>query len=193
MSDFDMNDLAGTDAYAGGGSVKPDAGDYTVMISKSDTSANAKGNGTNIAMEYTVLDGQFQGTVLKEWLAVVNPSAQSQEIARSKLKALQVVSNSQNERRPEALTGKTIIIRITKEPHQFVNDRGTKVNTFNNNVINYMNLKRVNAAGKEVPAFVAQAQTEQTSPASQSSSSSNNGDSQAARQSRKDLDDEIPF
>ena len=63
---FNMQDLAGTKAHTGTRTV-PDAGDYVVMISKSETADGKKSGSMNATMEYTIIsEGPFTGAVIKE-------------------------------------------------------------------------------------------------------------------------------
>lgn len=185
---FNMQDLAGTKAHTGT-RVTPDAGDYVVMISKSETADGKKQGSLNAVMEYTIIsDGPFTGAVIKEWLAIVNSSEQAQNIARSKLRAIQVTSKSENAQSINDMVGKQIMIRINKEENEYVDNQGNRRKGFQNNVINYMNMQRKDADGKDVPAFVAQA------PKPQSDAGFSSVRSQTSTGSAEDNDDDqIPF
>jgi len=155
MSDFNMQEaINGVEPSLGsGGSVRPDAGDYKVMISKAGMASNKNKDGENLALEYTVLDGNFTGSILKQWLSVRNKNKQTVEIALGVLSAISAVTKYKGSD-PEGLVGKSLTIRINKEPHEFVNDKGLRVNTFNNNVTMHMTLDHKNAKGDVVPAFI---------------------------------------
>jgi hypothetical protein len=184
---FNMQDLNSTKAHTGT-RVTPDAGDYVVMISKSETADGKKSGSLNAVMEYTIIsDGPFTGAVVKEWLAIVNSSEQAQNIARSKLRAVQVTSKSENAQTINDMVGKQIIIRVNKEENEYVDSQGNRRKGFQNNVINYMDMKRKDADGKDVPAFVAQA----PKPASDAQFSSTRQAQTTG--SAADNDDEIPF
>ena len=196
MSTFNMADLEGVKAHTGT-RVTPEAGDYVVMISRASVENGKVAGNMNAAMEYTILsDGPFNGAVVKEWLAIVNKSEQAQNIARSKLRAIQIVSKSQNVQSVDELVGKQIIIRINKEANQYIDNNGNQRTGYQNNVVNYMDLKRQDSDGKEVAPFVAVAQTQQNAQANGFSSVRNPG-AQSSGSSQTysggGVDDEIPF
>jgi hypothetical protein len=154
MASFNMQtELAGVDPSLGGGASKPDSGDYKAMISKADVQDNKQKNGTNIAMEFTILDGPFQGAVIKNWMAVKNNSEQAQKIALEALAAI-AACTKYGGADPSGMVGKSLTIRILKEPHEFVNTKGERVKTFNTNISMYMTLDHKNAKGDVVPAFI---------------------------------------
>lgn len=197
---FSFRDTEGQQAHTGTRRI-PDEGDYRVMISKADLEDSKKGNGAvNLAMEYTILAGDFSGVVLKEWLAVVNKSETAQNIARSKAEALRIITKLKQDAEVNALVGKELIVRVFKEPNEYTDNNGNKRTGVNAVVGNYMNLERLDAAGKPVAAFVPTVKQETSQGSSQGSSGSSQGNSSGnaqggytGGQSRQDLDDEIPF
>jgi len=193
MSDFNMHDLDGTEAY-GGTKVLPDSGDYNLMISGAVTEGNKGANGTNAVMTYSILDGTFQGYEQKEWLPVVNKSDDAQRIARERLKAIQVVTKSEGQSEIGSLVGKTLRARFIKAPHQFIDKTtGQTRNTFQISIVNYMDMNNKNARGEPVVAFVAGSEPAKASKPVGTSTPSGGGNNQQTRQNQKDLDDEIPF
>lgn len=193
-----MNDIDG-DAF-GGQRVIPDAGDYNVMISAASLEPNKQRNGSNAVIAYSIIDGPFQGSEKTEYLSVIHKSADAQRISRSRLKAIQTVTGLLAEGKGEIsdLVGRSLRIRMSKEPHQFTNTQGQVVKTYQNDVVNYMTTDGEDANGKKVPAFVVQTASANESTGNQntggSSSSSNSGSSQSNQGSgSSDMDDEIPF
>lgn len=179
MSNFNMNEMGDVKAHTGS-RVVPDAGDYNVVVSDAELETNKSGNGTNVLMEYTILDGNFAGSTVKEWLAVVNNSEQAQNIARSKLQAIRVVTKSEAEGYVSALKNKSLRLRLNKTEGSY---NGRTV--YNSDVVMYMDSTGRNAEGKEVTAFVP---TEVAPVANTQTQSSNTvgGGSQSG-------DDDIPF
>lgn len=152
---FNMNDLNGVKSHTGTRQTL-EAGEYTVMISKADT-ADGKAHGSiNAVMEYTVIsDGPFTGAVVKEWLAIVNKSEIAQNIARSKLRAVQLVSKSENAAQVSDMVGKTILIHVGREESEYLDRDGNKRKGINNTVLNYLNTKRQDAEGNTAPPYMA--------------------------------------
>jgi hypothetical protein len=154
---FNMNDLSGVKAHTGTRQTL-DAGEYAVMISKADTADGKSQGAINAVMEYTVLtDGPFKGAVVKEWLAIVNKSETAQNIARSKLRAVQLVSKSENAAQVSDMVGKSIIIHVGREESEYVDREGNKRKGINNTVLNYLNMKRQDSDGNAAPVYNAPA------------------------------------
>jgi len=195
MSDtFNMHELDQNEAF-GGTKVLPDSGDYNLMISAAATEINKNANGTNAVMAYTVLDGPFQGYEHKEWLAVINKSAEAQRIARERLKAIQIVTKSQGQEEIGSLVGKTMRARFIKAPHQFIDKTtGQTRNSFNITISNYMDMNNKNARGEPVAVFVPALEVAKA-PVNTSSASGGGSNQQSSAQSStsKQLDDDIPF
>jgi hypothetical protein len=183
---FSFKDTEGHNPHTGTRTV-PDDGDHTVMISKSSLDPSKKGNGLNLALEYTVLSGAFSGSILKEWLSVVNTNETAQNIARSKAEAIRRVAKLPQDADVDALVGKNIIVRTKKEANEYVDNNGVKRTGYNAIPVMYMDLNRQNPEGKVVAAFVPSAKQEQiqttvTNPNNGSKDSNDN-----------DVDDDIPF
>lgn len=194
MSGFSFDEVKDTKASLGSGARKlVDRGDYNVLITKSDTADNSKGTGKNVAMEYNILDGDFSGTDLKEWLAVVNSSETAQGIAREKIKALFDVTEVRTG--SDDLVGHTIRVRIDHEANEWTNKNTGKTMKGHNAVItHYMTPDGKNAAGDLVPAFTGQPKSPETTANEGTANSSSSGSSGEIKSSGKaDLDDEIPF
>lgn len=179
MSNFNMNEMGDVKAHTGS-RVIPDAGDYNVVISDAELQTNNNNNGTNIFMEYTILDGNFAGSTVKEWLAVVNNSERAQIIARSKLQAIRVVTKSEAEGNVSALKNKSLRLRLNKTEGSY---NGRTV--YNSDVVMYMDSTGRNAEGKEVAAFVP-IETPPVNNTQTQSSDPVGGGSQSG-------DDDIPF
>src|SRR5690606_25634228 len=64
------------------------AGDYKVAIIASEMKQNAKKNGSFLALEFSVLDGEQKGRKLFSNLNLNNPNNQAVEIAKSELSAI---------------------------------------------------------------------------------------------------------
>src|SRR5690349_10104359 len=64
------------------------AGNYKAAITASEQKPNAKNNGTYIALEFSVLEGEHKGRKVFVNLNLNNPSKQAVEIARSELSAI---------------------------------------------------------------------------------------------------------
>lgn len=194
---FSFRDTEGQQAHTGSRRL-PDEGDYRVMISKSDLEDGKKNNGSvNLVMEYTIVGGTFAGTVLKQWLAVVNSSETAQNIARGRAEAIRIVTKLPQNSEVTDLVGREMIVRVIHETNEYLDRNGTKRVGKNAVPDNYMTLDGKNAAGAVVPAFVPSVKQEE--PKTNQSSGGNSGSGytggsgQSGGQSGQDLDDEIPF
>jgi hypothetical protein len=186
---FSFRDTEGHNPHTGNRSI-PDDGDYSVMISKADLGDNKSRTGLNLALEYTILAGEYSGSVLKEWLSVVNNNETAQNIARSKAEAIRRVTKLSQDSDIDALVGKNMIVRVKKEPNEYVDNNGNKRTGYNAVPVMYMDLNRTNAEGKPVAQFVAVAKQDNPPPAQSQQSS---GSNKSATSMKADLDDDIPF
>lgn len=203
---FSFNELEGVDPSTGE-RVYIGTGDYNVMISSSEIQTSKNNRGTNLHLKYTVLDGPFQGTEVQEWLAIVNSSEKAQEIARAKLKALQIVAAVRDNGTTDDLVGKAIRLRIFKEA-SFFNDSNTgeKKASYQAVIKNYMSMSGKDAKGNEPremsEEYIASIdkKAEDAVSAVYKNNGSHGGDSSDAfsnrnesQKSKQDYDDEIPF
>jgi hypothetical protein len=90
----------------------------------------------------------------------------------------------------DALVGKNMIVRVKKEPNEYVDNNGNKRTGYNAVPVMYMDLNRTNAEGKPVAQFVAVAKQDNPPPAQSQQSS---GSNKSATSMKADLDDDIPF
>lgn len=187
MSSFDLSQ-AGKEGVYTGQRKQLDAGDYPVMISKSVEAAGKKQGSTNAVMEYTILDGEFSGEVVKEWLPIINDSEVAQSIARAKIGAISAITGVTSGG-IDGLQGSELMIRVQKEPNEYINRNGQTVKGSNAVVANYMTMQMKDAEGKDVSPFV-ESKPKDASPTNSTSSGSG---SSSISQSSDDMDDEIPF
>lgn len=178
--------------------VQPDDGDYAVMVSKFELADNKDRSGQNIEAEYTILSGPFSGASVREWLAVVNKSEQAQNIARSKAEAIRRVTKVSENSDLDAVVGKNMVIRVVSEPNEYVDRNGNRRTGKNLNVVNYMDMKRKDASGKEVAEFVPRAKAEDPKQEDRGGYNDRNDYRNDRDQSQtsggsNDIDDEIPF
>lgn len=199
MAGFNTNDMGDVDPHTGGGKQRVDSGDYNVMVSTSAFGPNKKNNGSNLHLVYTVLDGNFQGVEIDEYLSVINPSEQAQNISRSKLESILTVTGMKADGKTDTddLQGRSMRIRVMKNPNEFINDKGETVKTFNNDVTVYMDMDSKNAKGDTVSAFIPKDETSSnrgsTSSGGSSSSQSSGGQTSGSGSSGGSDDSDIPF
>lgn len=85
-----MGNLAGFDAAK----VEPvsfdalPAGDYTVVIVKSDVKPTKDGTGQRLNLELQVVDGKYKGRKIFDGLNIANKSAKAQQIGQGQLSQL---------------------------------------------------------------------------------------------------------
>lgn len=188
---FNISEAQGSGVYTGR-KKQLEEGDYPVMISKAVEAAGKKDGTTNAVMEYTIIDGDFSGEVVKEWLSIVNNSEIAQQIARSKVNAISSVTGV-TDGGIDAFQGAEMIIRVHKEPNEYINRNGDKVKGFNAVVANYMTLQMKDAEGKDVAPFVPSANKTDSQPDSNSSGQSNSDNTSSRSIDTTGVDDDIPF
>lgn len=184
---FSINNANGNGVFTGSRK-QIEEGDYIVMISKSTTAAGKKEGSQNVVMEYTITEGDFAGEVVKEWLAVVNSSEVAQQIARSKVSAISSITGI-TDGEVDDFQGSEIMIRVRKEPNEYVNRNGQTVKGSNAVVENYMTLQMKDAEGKDVAPF--RPSSPKPTPVAQTETSAPSGGSGSFDNS--DGNDDIPF
>lgn len=199
---FGFNDMGDVDAHTGGSRQVPDSGDYNVMISDIEMQSNRAGNGHNIVVTYSIVDGDYAGTEVKEWLAVINKNDTAQNIAQSKLKAIYLVTGKTSARSFTELNGAILRVRLYKKENRYQDSNGNWRDGFNNEVVTYMDTQGRNPQGKEVPAYTGPdvhgaSKSQKTATASTSSGNSSNQTHNGGQSSGFDGygndDDDIPF
>lgn len=197
---FSFNSMGDVKAHTGQ-RVVPDSGDYNVMLSDITMDSNRAGDGHNIIVTYSILDGDFAGSELKEWLAVINKNETAQNIAQSKLKAIYLVTGKTSAKSFTELAGTVLRIRVLKKPNKYIDNNGNEREGHNNEVAMYMDTNGRNPEGKDVapyngPAIVAASGNSKKNNAGNQSSNSVKGDSYGSpnvSKSDDNYDDEIPF
>lgn len=195
MSDmnFGYNSVEDKQTHTGSRAV-PDSGDYNVMISDITMESNNNKDGHNIIVTYSILDGDFAGSEVKEWLAVINKNETAQNIAQSKLKSIYIVTQNTSAQSFTDLQGAVLRIRIHKKERSWVDDNGNERDGYNTEVAIYMDSEGNNATGKPVPAYsgpaVIAAKGNRNSQNRRPNVSNN---SSVNRNQDNDDDDEIPF
>jgi hypothetical protein len=70
---------------------KPDplpAGKYTCIITDSEIKVNSRGTGQVLSLELTVIDGEYRGRKVRDYLNINHQKADTQAIDRGKLSAI---------------------------------------------------------------------------------------------------------
>lgn len=187
---FGFNDMDDVNAHSGV-RVTPDSGDYNVMISSIEMVSNSAKNGHNIHVKYSILDGDYAGSEIQEWLAVVNKSETAENIAKSKLKAIYIVTDKKNATGFTDLMGAVLRIRVYKKTRNYTDDRGNEREGFNTEVAMYMSSAGLDINGKEVAPYSGPAVMEGKK--ADKPKSSGNSYNAGSSYSNSDDDDEIPF
>lgn len=189
---FGFNDLNDVNAHTGS-RIVPDSGDYNVMISDIALESSKSGSGHNIHVKYSILDGDFAGSEIHEYLAVVNNNETAVNIARSKLKALYLVSGKTSSTNFTDLQGSVIRIRVFKKEATYTGNDGIQRNTFNTEVAMYMDSQGRNSQGKEVPPYTGPAVVASKGGNKPANTNNSNNIQKQQAGSHSDYDDDIPF
>jgi hypothetical protein len=129
-----MADLGGFDASK----IEPQgdytplpAGEYRVVITKSEKKPTKKGNGSFLELELQVVDGQHKGRTVRDRLNIWNPNQQAAEIASRQLSAICHATGVMQPRASEQLHGIPIFVGVA------VREREDKPGEFSNDVKSY--------------------------------------------------------
>lgn len=186
----------------------PDDGDYNLLIEEAKYGPNSKGTGTGYKMKLTMLDGAFAGNSIYHYINVTHPSATAQQIGRSDLKSMMLVTGVDDS---DQLKDKSIRARLVGEMADYRKQNGETTKIVNLRPKLFMSLDGKNADGNDVQPFIARspnakeelaewrknnmAPSNQGAASGSGTSSGGSGTSagQTDSSSKQDLDDEIPF
>lgn len=99
------------------------AGDYTVVIVKSEIKPTKDNSGQRLNLELQVVDGKFKGRKLFDGLNIANKSAQAQQIGQGQLSALCRAAGVMTPKDSSDLHNKPIIAAVKVGKDQNNNDR----------------------------------------------------------------------
>lgn len=120
------------------------AGNYKAIIHASSVEPTKTGNGTNLVLEFKIIDGQYKERKIKTWLCVQNPNQQTQEIAQRSFSAVCHAVGQIQVTSTEQLHSKPLLIRVSLEPDNREEGR------MQNRIKGYMPLQK---AAKPEPAM----------------------------------------
>lgn len=195
---FGYNNVEDKQTHTGARAV-PDSGDYNVMISDIQMESNSRQDGHNIVVTYSILDGDYAGSEVKEWLAVINKSDTAQNIAQSKLKSIYITTGKTSASSFTELQGAVLRIRLYKKEHQWTDNDGNSRDGYNTEVAMYMDTDGNNANGKEVPQYsgpaviASKGKSNANRRPDVSSQRNQNQNQNQSYQQQDDDDSEIPF
>jgi len=92
------------------------AGNYKAIISSSSVDQAKSGNGTNLVLEFKIIDGEHKNRTIRTWLCVQHPSQQTQEIAQRQFSAVCHAVGQIQVTSTEQLHSKPLLIRVSLEP-----------------------------------------------------------------------------
>jgi hypothetical protein len=141
-----MADLGGFDATKiepqGDFSPLP-AGEYRMVITKSEKKPTKAGTGSFLELELQVVDGQYKNRTVRDRLNIWNPNQTAAEIASRQLSAICHATGVMQPRASEQLHGIPIFVGLA------VKERDDKPGQFNNEVKSY---KKAGAASPQPKA-----------------------------------------
>lgn len=193
-----MNELDDVDVNTGSRETADD-GDYNFMIEEAKFGPTKNGKGTGYNTKLTMLDGQYQGTNVYNYINVSNQNSTAESIGRAQLKTIMTILGIEDS---DEMEGKMIRGRVVGELADYVKRDGDKTKIVNLRVVLFMSTDGKNAKGEAVNEFVpkqdnakvqlAKWREENLAPraGAQSADTSSSG---TAGQSSDEADDEIPF
>lgn len=114
-------------------------GRYVAMIVKCDYEASKKNpRNFNLIPTFKILDGEYRGEEIKQWLCVRHDNKTTQDIAVSKKARLGVIlCGTPNPADTNLLLNKPLIIETDTEANDYINKEGVTVQSTNNVIKNY--------------------------------------------------------
>jgi hypothetical protein len=92
------------------------AGTYKAIINSSSLEPAKTGSGTNLVLEFKIVEGEYKNRTLKQWLCVQHAKQETQEIAQRNFSAICHAVNQMQVTTTEQLHGKPMLVRIALEP-----------------------------------------------------------------------------
>lgn len=154
----------GVEASTGGGNFKVlEPGDYNVMIMSTETKSTKNGDGEGLSVKFSVVDGENAGAEFNSWFNIKNKNEQAAKIGLGEILAMIKVAGVTH---AGELEGKTIRVRLSKEPSTWVDrNSGETKHGHNNSIKKIMTLSGKLANGEEVEPFKASTPTTESKPA----------------------------
>lgn len=147
-----MADLGGFDATK----IEPQgdytplpAGEYRMVITKSEKKPTKANTGSFLELELQVVDGQHKGRTVRDRLNIWNPNQTAAEIASRQLSAICHATGVMQPRASEQLHGIPIFVGLA------VKERNDKPGQFNNEVKSYKKAGTATATQPKAEAVAA--------------------------------------
>ncbi len=113
-------------------------GKYKALITQCDYTPNKLKNGFNLIPTFQIVEGEYQGEEITQYLSIKNPSKQAQDIAVAKKARLGVIlCGTPNPADTDLLLNKLLIIETDTEANNYTNKEGVEVKGTNNIIKQY--------------------------------------------------------
>lgn len=116
--------VAETKPYQGGYQVFP-AGIYQVQIVKEEERDLKSGNGRALVFDYQILQGEYKGGTVKDFLNLNHTSEKARQIAEARLVAIARAVGLENFFDTQELFGRPFAVRLGVDKDYNGNDRNT--------------------------------------------------------------------
>ena len=116
--------VAETKPYQGGYQVYP-AGVYQVQIVKEEERELKSGNGRALVFDYAIIEGDFKGGTIKDFLNLNHTSEKARQIAEARLVAIANACGLANFYDTQELFGRPFAVRLGLDKDLNGNDRNT--------------------------------------------------------------------
>lgn len=138
-------------------------GNYAVRVTSAEpVEAKKKGN-YYIQVAYSIVDGEYEGTVLTDRLNIVNDNDDAQRIGLSQLKTLLTAGNHKNPdylKDTQEMVGLELSIYVEEVDHSFEAKDGSTVETTQNVFKGYNETSGKSAPAKKSPSAKSRAKKE---------------------------------
>ncbi len=113
-------------------------GNYKAIITQCDYTENKNRNGFNLVPTLQIIEGEYKGEEITQWLCIKHPKPDVQRIAIDKKARIGVIlCGTPNPKDTDLLLNKPLIIETGTEPNNFTNKDGVEVQGTNNIIKNY--------------------------------------------------------
>lgn len=110
------------------------AGDYPAMMTVSEFTSTAKGDGSFLFVEFEVLDGEHKGKTVQDRLNLDNPNPKAVGIAKATLSAICHATGIMNPKDSTDFHDKPVMIKV------IIEERNDKPGSYSNKIKGYSSM-----------------------------------------------------
>lgn len=135
-------DLSGVNVF-GKKTIVP-TGRYCVTVCETEVKENKAKTGGYLQVSFSIQGGEHDGAIIVDRYNIQNPNENAVKMGLSKIKAIMTYgghSNPNKLAKSDDLIGLMLDVAVTEDPHSFTGDNGETVETTQNNIQGFMEVK----------------------------------------------------